>query len=228
MVFADRQDAGRRLSAALAHLSGEDVTVLALPRGGVPVAAEIATQLAAPMDLLLVRKIGVPSQPELAMGAVVDAQEPIVVRNDHIIRLAWVSAAEFEEVCRREIKELERRRKRYRSGAASDVAGRVVVIVDDGIATGATMRAAISGLRRRDPKKIVVAVPVAPPRTVAELRREADEVVCLYEPENFSAIGSFYQDFRQLSDEEVVQIMAGMNRQRSSDGSPPLAGEGDD
>lgn len=212
MIFVDRRDAGKRLAALLDHLKGEDVVVLALPRGGVPVAAEIASHLAAPMGLLLVRKIGVPSQPELAMGAVVDAKEPIVVRNDHIIRLSWVSAAEFQRACDQEIAELDRRRKRYQSGEPVEVSGRVVVLVDDGIATGATMRAAIMGLRQRNPKMIVVAVPVAPPSAIAGLRAEADDVVCPEQPENFMAIGAFYQDFRQLGDEEVVEILAGMSR----------------
>ena len=219
MVFADRRDAGKRLAAALDHLKGEDVVVLALPRGGVPVAAEIASHLGAPMDLMLVRKIGVPSQPELAMGAVVDAKEPIVVRNEHIIRLSWVSASEFRAACTREISELERRRKRYGRDAPIEVSGRVVVLVDDGIATGATMRAAVKALRQRDPKMIVVAVPVAPPGAVFELGREADDVVCPEQPENFDAIGSFYRDFRQLTDEEVIDMLA--EARRGDDGSLP-------
>ncbi|HET6409549.1 MAG TPA: phosphoribosyltransferase family protein [Chthoniobacteraceae bacterium] len=208
MSFVDRSDAGRKLALALSSYKGEDVVVLALPRGGVQVAAEVAIHLAAPLDLLLVRKIGLPSQPELAMGAVVDGAEPIVVRNDRVIRLARVSAEEFDAACARELAEIDRRRRRYiGSRAPEPVAGRVVIIVDDGIATGATVLAAIRGLRRREPRKIVLAVPVAPPDEVEELRGEVDDLICLQTPERFGAIGYFYDEFRQLSDEDVVQMM---------------------
>ena len=222
MTFDDRKDAGRRLSSRLDHFKGEDVVVLALPRGGVPVAAEIASHLRAPMDILLVRKIGVPQQPELAMGAVVEADEPIAVRNDHVIRLSWVSAAEFQRAFEREVAEIERRRKRYRSGMPLNVTGRVVVLVDDGAATGATMRAAIKGLRQREPKRIVVAVPVAPPDVIAGLRSEADEVICLDQPRGFEAIGFYYRDFRQLDDEEVIETL---ERARGNRDGEPRAGK---
>lgn len=208
MPFADRTEAGRRLAAALEPYRADAPVVLALPRGGVPVAAEVARHLEAPLDILLVRKIGVPTQPELAMGAVVDGAEPVVVRNEDVIRLARVSAAEFDRAQEAEMREIERRRKRYLAGRRPlDVAGRTAVVVDDGIATGATVRAAIGGLKQRKAKKIVVATPVAPPDTVARLREEADDVVCLEEPANFGAIGFFYLDFRQLSDEQVVATL---------------------
>jgi putative phosphoribosyl transferase len=209
LPFLNRADAGRRLADALERYKTEDVTVLALPRGGVPVAAEVAARLSAPLDLLLVRKIGVPMQPELAMGAVIDGPEPLVVRNEEVIRLAGISDPEFRQVEMRELAEIERRRERYTGGRMPrSVEGRVAIIVDDGIATGATVRAAIRGLRKRGPLRIVVAVPVAPPDTVASLEREADEVVCLEQPAYFGAIGQFYLDFRQVEDEEVIRHLA--------------------
>jgi putative phosphoribosyl transferase len=208
VVFSDRFEAGRRLADALEAYRGKDVVVLALPRGGVPVAVEISSRLGAPLDLLLVRKIGVPSQPELAMGAVIDGDDPVVVRNESVIRLSWVSAAEFDEACRKQLAEIERRRRRYLGDRPPvEVAGRISIVVDDGIATGATVRAAIRGLKKRNPAQIILAVPVAPPETVAELRREADEVICLLEPDDLGAIGFFYRDFDQLSDEDVVRLL---------------------
>ena len=209
MPFLDRNEAGQRLAGELRRYRSDDVVVLALPRGGVPVAAEVASRLSAPLDLLLVRKIGLPLQPELAMGAVIDGPEPLVVRNEEVIRLGKVSEAEFREIEQRELAEIERRRDRYTRGRAPiPVEGRVAIVVDDGIATGSTIRAAIRGLRRRNPAKIVVAVPVAPPDTVASLEGEADEVVCLEQPSHFAAIGQFYQDFRQVEDEEVIRHLA--------------------
>lgn len=209
MRFKDRAEAGKLLVRALAKFSGKDVVVLALPRGGVPVACEIAQALHAPMDLLLVRKLGVPDQPELAMGAVMDGNPPVVVRNDNVCRQAWVSGAAFNDVCERELAEIERRRLRYLAGRpAVSVSGRTAIIVDDGIATGATVKAAIKGLRKRSPASIVVAVPVAPPDTVFQLQSLADEVICLEEPWAFAAIGEYYQDFRQLSDDDVIALLA--------------------
>jgi predicted phosphoribosyltransferase len=208
MSFVDRSEAGKKLALALEGYRDDDVVVLALPRGGVPVAVEVAKHLGAPMDLLLVRKIGVPSQPELAMGAVVNGAEPTIVRNDEVIRLAWVSAAEFDAACHRELAEIERRRGRYLGGRLpEEVSGRVAIIIDDGIATGATIRAAIRALRRRKPRKIVLAVPVAPPEQIAQLRAEADDVICLETPSFFHAIGLWYGDFRQLTDEDVIGLM---------------------
>ena len=182
--------------------------MLALPRGGVPVAAEIATALRAALDLVLVRKIGVPQQPELAMGAVVDGGHPLIVRNDDVIALAGIDQAEFEAVCRRELAEIERRRQRYLgSRRPVDVADRVAIVVDDGIATGATTRAALRATRMRNPRKLVLAVPVAPTESLAAMRQEADEVVCLEDYESFGAIGYYYADFRQVSDQEVIDIL---------------------
>ena len=209
MPFADRTDAGRKLARALAAYKAQHVVVLALPRGGVPVAAEVAAALHAPLDLILVRKIGVPMQPELAMGAVVDGAPPLIVRNDEVIQLAGIDEAEFQTVCDRELAEIERRRQRYLGGRARiAVAGRIAIVVDDGIATGATTRAALGATRARKPKKLILAVPVAPTEGLAAMREEADEVVCLEDHEAFGAIGYYYSDFRQTSDQEVIDTLA--------------------
>jgi predicted phosphoribosyltransferase len=209
MGFSDRSEAGRRLGRALARYKGQDAVVLALPRGGVPVAAEIASVLSAPLDLILVRKIGVPDEPELAMGAVVDGPEPITVRNEQVIAMAGVSQAAFNAVRDRELAEIQRRRIRYLGDRAHpELTGRTAIVVDDGIATGATVRAALRAARARGPKTLVLAVPVAPTDTLADLRAEADEIVCLEDHQAFGAIGFFYADFRQISDEEVVAILA--------------------
>jgi putative phosphoribosyl transferase len=207
-TFGDRSAAGRRLAKALSKYKGTNTVVLALPRGGVPVAAEVAEALNATLDLVLVRKIGVPAQPELAMGAVVDGTAPIVVRNDEVIELSGVTAREFDEACARELAEIERRRQLYIGRRArAEIAGQVVIVIDDGIATGATMRAALQAIRKRKPKELVLAVPVAPPDTVRQLRQEVDNLLCLETPEIFGAIGYFYRDFRQVSDREVVEIL---------------------
>lgn len=208
MAFDDRSDAGRRLAKALAKYKGRGAVVLALPRGGVPVAAEIAAALGAPLDLILVRKIGVPTQPELAMGAVVDGAAPIVVRNEEVIELSGVTADEFDATCASELAEIERRRKLYIGDRArADIAGQIVIVIDDGIATGATTEAALQAIRKRKPKELVLAVPVAPRDTVEKLRSEVDSLICLETPEPFGAIGYFYRDFRQVSDREVMAIL---------------------
>ncbi|MGZ5903946.1 MAG: phosphoribosyltransferase [Reyranella sp.] len=209
MSFKDRSDAGRRLAAALASYKDQRPVILALPRGGVPVAAEVAAKLEAPLDLVLVRKIGVPSQPELAMGAVVDGGSPIVVRNEEVIGLVGIDESRFNAARDRELAEIERRRQLYLGNRPQvDVAGRVAIVVDDGIATGATTRAALRSIAMRKPSKLVLAVPVAPAETVSELRREVDELVCLEAHEHFRAIGLHYKDFRQVSDEEVRRLLS--------------------
>lgn len=209
MSFVDRTDAGRQLAKALAAYKDKRAIVLALPRGGVPVAAEIARALDAPLDLILVRKIGVPFQPELAMGAVVDGKEPIVVRNEDVIALTGVGEQEFNAVRDKQLAEIDRRRKLYLGDRPHpDLAGRVVIVVDDGIATGATTRAALQATRMRKPEKLVLAVPVAPTETLEKLRAEADEIVCLEDHEQFGAIGLFYSDFTQVEDREVTDILA--------------------
>jgi putative phosphoribosyl transferase len=209
MTFSDRSEAGRRLAAALAGYKDRKPIILALPRGGVPVAAEVAAALNAPLDLVLVRKIGVPVQPELAMGAVVDGGAPLIVRNDDVIQLAGIGEEEFYSVCRQEIAEIQRRRERYLDGRRRvEIAGHTAIVVDDGIATGATTRAALRATRMRKPGRLVLAVPVAPTESLAALRGEADDIVCLEDHELFGAIGYYYADFRQVSDEEVVELLA--------------------
>lgn len=197
------------LADELAAREYDNPVVLALPRGGVPVGAEVAKALDAPLDLVLVRKIGVPWQPELALAAVVDGPHPEVVVNDDVWRAAHVSDEEFEKLKAREMKEIDRRRRAYLADRERvAIEGATVIVVDDGIATGATVRAALKALRRGKPKKLVLAVPVAPPDTVAGLRREVDEVVCLQTPEPFYAIGLFYENFTQMSDQDVVAVLA--------------------
>ena len=217
MDFRDRSDAGRRLAKALSEYKGRSAVVLALPRGGVPVAAEVAEALDAPLDLVLVRKIGVPTQPELAMGAVVDGTAPIVVRNEEVIELSGTTSDEFDAACASELAEIERRRQLYiGERARAEIAGQVVIVIDDGIATGATTRAALQAIRNRKPKELVLAVPVAPPDTIKQLRPEVDALICLETPELFGAIGYFYRDFRQVSDQEVVAILKRFPVKRSA------------
>jgi predicted phosphoribosyltransferase len=209
MTFKDRAAAGRQLAAALAAYREQRPVVLALPRGGVPVAAEIAASLAAPLDLILVRKIGAPRQPELALGAVVDGHDPIVVRNAAVIAATATDAAAFDRICARELAEVERRHVLYLGRRPPvEVRGHTAIVVDDGVATGATMRAALRAVRQRRPARLVLAVPAASPEALASLRAEADEVVCLASPGNFRAVGDFYDDFRQLTDHDVIAAMA--------------------
>jgi predicted phosphoribosyltransferase len=203
MPFRNRAEAGRKLATALARYESLRPVVFALPRGGVPVAAEVALALDAPLDLILVRKLGLPSQPELAMGAIVDGAAPIIVRNEDVISIAGVSEADFAKVRDAELAEIERRRIRYLGGRQPlDPAGRVAIIIDDGIATGATM------LSARNPKELVIAVPVAPTSTIEDLRREADTVICVETHADFGAIGFFYADFTQVTDREVIDSLA--------------------
>ena len=209
MLFRDREDAGQRLAKALAAFKGKHCVVLALPRGGVPVAAKVAAALEAPLDLLLVRKIGAPRQPELAIGAVIDGGTPIIVRDQELIRLTGTSAKQFDQLCAREIAEIERRRKFYFGGRPPpSLRGRVAIVIDDGLATGNTMRAALQAARLREPKALVMAIPVAPPGTLESFLGEADQIVCLALPEPFGSVGQFYQDFTQVSDADVVRLLS--------------------
>ena len=205
LPIRDRAGAGRALSLALqAYRDRKDVLVLALPRGGVPVAYEIATELDLPLDLMLVRKLGVPGQRELAMGAI--ASGGIRVLNTEVISSLSISDDVIDRVAGREREELERRETLYRGTRPwPEVAGKLVILVDDGLATGSTVRAAVAALRQRKPAAVIVAVPVAPPDTVRMLRGEAERVICLAMPEPFIAIGRWYLDFTQVSDDEVRQ-----------------------
>lgn len=207
-TFPDRTQAGRRLAERLARLGLRDPIVYALPRGGVPVAFEIARALRAPLDLALVRKIGAPGQPELALAAVVDGDRPRVVVNEAIRRMTGATDAYLEREGARELAEIERRRGLYFGHRARlDPKGRTVIVVDDGLATGATARAAIQALRGQGAARLILAVPVAPSDTAAAMRREVDDFVCLVEPIAFWGVGSFYSDFHQLDDEEVLRYL---------------------
>ncbi|MGJ0507863.1 MAG: phosphoribosyltransferase [Methylocystis sp.] len=208
MAFLNREEAGGRLAEKLARLRGEDVVVFALPRGGVPVAAPVAAALGAPLDLVLVRKIGAPYQPELAMGAVADGRAPVVVRNEDVIDVLGVSDARFDEACARECAEIERRRALYLGERPrAQAQGRVAVVVDDGVATGATTRAALRAVRAQAPKRLILAVPVASTEALDALAAEADEIVCLEAHDWFRGVGGYYADFRQTEDTEVIALL---------------------
>ncbi|MFD4393274.1 phosphoribosyltransferase family protein [Kitasatospora sp. NPDC058478] len=205
--FTDRTDAGRRLAARVGHLGGADTVVVALPRGGVPVAAEVAAALGAPLDICVIRKLGVPYQPELGMGAI--GEDGVRVLNEQVIRLAGVGDDQLAAVERRERTELERRARRYRGGRPpADLRGRTVIVVDDGVATGSTARAACRIVRARGAARVVLAVPVAPADWTERLSEVADELVCVGTPSPFFSIGEFYGDFAQTGDEEVLRLLA--------------------
>jgi len=208
-MFLDRKDAGRRLAAELLRFKGQKPSVLALPRGGVPVGYEIAEALKAPLDLVIVRKIGAPRRPELAAGAVVDGPHPELVVNHEVVELLAIPDEYIVAESARQIREIERRRQAYLGGRPRlDVSDRTALIVDDGIATGATIRAALRATRRARPARLILAVPVGPPDTIAALRDEADEVVCLETYDEFGAIGVYYADFTQVSDDEVKDLLS--------------------
>jgi putative phosphoribosyl transferase len=207
VLFRDRADAGRLLGGKLReHAGREDVLVLALPRGGVPVGLEVARALHAPLDVFLVRKLGLPGNPESAMGAI--ASGGVRVLNDSVVKALDISDEEIDRIAQEEAQELERRERAYR-GARPPLAveGKTVILVDDGLATGSTMRAAVRALRRQHPARIVVAVPVGAPDTCAGLTADADEVVCAREPEPFYAVGLWYGDFTQTTDDEVRRLL---------------------
>ena len=212
--FRNRTEAGRLLAKRLtAYADRRDVLVLALPRGGVPVGFEVAKALHAPLDVLIVRKLGTPGQEELAMGAITTGG--VRVLNNEVIQALGISEGEIDSVAAKEQKELERRERLYRgSRGAPDVRGITVILVDDGIATGTTMRVAITALKTQHPARLVVAVPVAPFSTCEELKAEVQEFVCLLTPESFLAIGLWYEDFTQTSDEEVCDLMERAARER--------------
>jgi putative phosphoribosyl transferase len=224
MPFDDRTDAGRQLAGILAPYRNQKSVVLALPRGGVTVAAEIAAALSAPLDLIFVRKIGVPQQPELAMGAVVDGGSPMVVRNEDVIAFAEVSERQFQVVYDHELAEVERRRARYLGDRERvDLADCVAIVVDDGVATGATALAALRAARLRNPAKLVLAVPVGPRETIAQLRAEADDLICLEEYEFFAAIGTYYADFGQVSDQTVIDTLRRFPARPAAAPRPPAS-----
>lgn len=208
MMFQDRTDAGRQLAERLDYLKTQDPVVLALPRGGVPVAFEVAKALDAPLDLVLVRKIGAPGQEEYGIGAIADGPQPVVTLDHRITEMLKVPASWIGEQKHRQLAEIERRRGLWLHGRRPvTVEGRTAIVVDDGVATGGTMRAALRAVRRRNPRRLVLAVPVSSPVSLADLRSEADETVCLSTPAYFHAVGQFYADFHQLSDDEVADLL---------------------
>jgi putative phosphoribosyl transferase len=214
--FRDRAEAGRVLAEKLkAYENRPDVVVLALPRGGVPVAYEVARKLNAPMDVFLVRKLGVPGHPELAMGAI--ASGGVRVLNEDVVDYLRIPGEIIDAVAMEELKELDRRERAYRGyDGAPDVRGRTVILVDDGLATGSSMRAAVTALRERQLARIIVAVPVAARATCDEFRSQVDEIVCAVTPEPFRAVGLWYEDFSQTTDEEVRDLLARAVRERAA------------
>ena len=208
MIYRDRIEAGERLASRLADYADRaDVLVLALPRGGVPVAFEVAEALRAPLDIFLVRKLGVPGHEELAMGAI--ATGGVRVLNEGVVDYLRIPGEVIDAVAADELRELERRERAYRGDRpAPDVRGKTVILVDDGLATGSTMRAAAAALRRQQPARIVVAVPVSAPQTCDEYRMGVDEIICAVTPESFQAVGLWYKDFSQTTDEEVRDLLA--------------------
>ena len=208
IVFADRADAGRKLAARLLKYKDKQPVVLGVPRGGVPVAFEVARALNAPLDVIIVRKLGAPGEPELGVGAVVDGDHPETILNPEVMSALRVSRAYLEREIQNQLKEIHRRNLLYRAGRVRiELKGRTVIVVDDGIATGGSIRAALRGVRQQAPKKVVLAVPVGPADTIASLRGEVDEIVCLSTPSMFFGIGEFYSDFHQLADAEVIRLL---------------------
>jgi len=207
LIYADRREAGALLAAELEQYRGRsDVVVLALPRGGVPVAYEVARALEAPLDVFVVRKLGAPGHRELAMGAI--ASGGVRVLNRDVIGWYGISPVAIEATAREELAELERRERAYREGrGALDIKGKIVILVDDGLATGSSMKAAVQAVRSRGPARIVVAVPVGAPQTCSELQELADEVVCGRTPDDFAAVGQWYADFSQTEDAEVRELL---------------------
>ena len=211
--FRDRRDAGQKLAQELLHYANRsDVIVLALPRGGVPVAYEVALALNVPLDIFIVRKLGLPGHEELAIGAI--ASGGVRVLNHDIVRMLHIPDEMIEQVAQRELKELQRREQQYRGDRpAPEVRDRIVILIDDGLATGASMRAAVAGLRAQNPKRIVVAVPVAAPETCEAFEVEVDEIVCASTPEPFFGVGRWYEDFSQTTDEGVRLFLQDIQRQ---------------
>ncbi len=210
MMFKDRREAGRMLAERLSHYKGKDVVVLAIPRGGVIIGGEIAEQLKAPLDIVVARKIGAPGNPEYAVGAV--SPDGTTYIDKEAVEILGISAKYLEEEKRRQMAEIERRMKRYRGSGEYAIAGKVAILVDDGVATGYTALAALEFIRKMAPSKLVFAVPVSPPGTLRKLRERSDEVICLETPDWFQAISQFYREFEQVKDEEVQRILRGKQR----------------
>lgn len=211
--FADRREAGQRLARALERFKGSGTLVLALPRGGVPVAFEVAQALGAELDVLVVRKIGAPGHEELGIGAIVEGLEPELVINEDVAAMAGATRDYIERAKTRELAEIARRKRAYRGERGDPViAGRTVIVVDDGIATGGTMKAALRSLRRKQPARLILAVPVAPADSLEGFAAYCDEAICLEQPDMLYAVGAHYADFRQTEDEEVIRLLAEARR----------------
>lgn len=224
-MFRDRRQAGRELAGRLLKYGPESPVVLALPRGGVLVGYEVAAALDAPLDIVVVRKLGAPEQPELGIGAVVDGDAPEGIVNQELVQALGISDAYLKQETARQIEEIRRRERRYRGDRPRvPVGGRTAIVVDDGIATGATVRAALRALRRAQPARLVLAVPVAPPDTVAAMQAEVDELVCLATPEPFIAVGRYFEDFSQPTDEEVVELLDRAAERSGRGGREPTSG----
>ena len=221
-MFTNRDDAARRLLQRLPTLEPSSTVILALPRGGLPVADVIAEALGAPLDIVLVRKIGVPGQPEFAVGAVTDGNEPRITINDDVARLTGLEAAQIRALAQQELPEIDRRRELYLKGRPPvPLTGKTVVVVDDGIATGATMRAALRLVRDAGPARLIAAVPVGPADTIAALAADCDSLICLESPADFRAVGLHYRDFGQVPDAVVTEIL-----ERHAHRRPPAPGTG--
>jgi putative phosphoribosyl transferase len=209
-MFANREAAARTLAEAIAEAAPQDPLILALPRGGVPLGKVVAERLGAPLDLVFVRKIGMPGHRELAAGALVDGDDPQIVWNTHILAQARLAEADFEAEIARLLDVIATRRKLYLSGRSSaPVKGRTAILVDDGVATGATIRVAVAALRKAGAREVWIAVPVAPRDTIGTLQAEADRVICLETPDPFIAVGAHYRHFGEVTDEEVVRLLSG-------------------
>ena len=216
-MFANRRAAGRQLAERLQHLRPDHPLVLALPRGGVPVGFEIASSLGAPLDIVLVRKVGVPWQPELALGAVVDGADPQVLINEDLAAELGIDQSYIASETTRQLEEIERRRKIYfGSRPPASLVHRTVIIVDDGIATGSTIRVALRAVKKAGAERVILAVPVAPNDTLLQLRQEADEIVCLLLPDPFIAVGAHYLEFSQLADDEIIPLLEERHRAMAS------------
>ena len=208
MRFRNRDEAGRLLLERMREMDLGDAVVIALPRGGVPVGAVVARGLGVPLDVILVRKVGAPMQPELAVAAVTDGADMQITVNEDIKAELGLSDEQIEELAKRQLPEIERRREAYYEGREpTPLAGRTVIVVDDGVATGATANSALRLIRKQNPARLILALPVAPPDTLARLEQHADEVICLATPSPFYAVGSHFADFSQVSDDEVVELL---------------------